>query len=125
MDKRIWACVPQVRDLPREMAMTATCVCCGARRVETVGGLVERRLGAQYVDLLEWQMRCADEACGGRVALDYAGKADHLPPRPQVVVAVTPRVQSRPVARPVARPRQYVLPLVAPLSVAGRAVAPV
>ena len=122
MDKRIWACVPQVRDLPREMAMTATCVCCGARRFETAGGLVERRLGAQYVDLLEWQMRCADEGCGGRVTLDYAGKADHLPSRPQVVVAVTPRA-TKPVVRPVVRPRQYVLPFQAGPA-PGRALAP-
>lgn len=52
---------------------------------------MEARLGAQFLDLLEWQARCDD--CGGAMRYDYDGK-----PAPQLVPVMTP-ARPRPVER--------------------------
>lgn len=78
-----WTCAPQVRDLPRDLKIEMTCACCPARRVTSAGAMMEARLGAQFLDLIEGQARC--EACGGAMRFDYAGKPE---PKVAEVVAV-------------------------------------
>ena len=56
---------PQVRDLPRDGHIDVTCKTCRRQWRNSVRHMVEtERLGAQFVDLLEWQSRCG---CGGMV----------------------------------------------------------
>lgn len=60
---------PQLKDLPRTMTIGLTCRSCDRHWSERVQDLIERRhMGADYIDLLEWKLRCD---CDGlvRVAL--------------------------------------------------------
>ncbi len=119
---------PQVRDLPRDAEIAVSCTCCGKRWGESVRDMVEaRRLGARFMDLLEWETRCADDDCGGRVEFAYAGKP--VAARPVVVTAVRarPSIASYPVKAVVKRRHatpQYSLPMALPAMssrrVAGR-----
>ena len=117
MDNRIWTCMPQVRDLPRDLEIAVTCTCCGTRRVETVKAMIEeRRVGAQFIDLLEWDMRCGDEDCSGRVRLDFEGKQAYAPPPPKIVTLPKPKTLPWP-AQPLraSSARQYALPMPLPI----------
>ncbi len=65
---------PQVRDLPRDGHIDVTCQSCRRQWRNSVRHMVEHeRLGAQFVDLLEWQSRCA---CGGTVCFAVDDSAD-------------------------------------------------
>ena len=96
-ETRTWMCAPQVRDLPRDLRIEMTCACCVARRVTSAGALMEARLGAQFIDLLEWEARCDD--CGGRVRFDYDGKPEAKAPE----VVTVPRT---------ALPERFMAPVV-------------
>ncbi len=120
LETKIWQCAPQVRDLPRDLEIVVTCTCCGARRAMAVREMVEeRRLGAQFMDLLEWEMRCEDDNCGGQVRFDYAGKPEmEAPrmvtlPRPKPVERL-PLLVKAVVKRRVFSP-QYALPMALPV----------
>src|SRR3569623_3482989 len=63
---------PQVKDLPRETQIGVTCRSCGLKWSESVRTLVEdKNMGAEFVDLLEWKVRCIDPACGGMVRFSF------------------------------------------------------
>ena len=64
-----WFCETQLRDLPQNTCILITCDKCGREREESVRQLVnEARVGAMYLDLIEWAFSCADFHCGGSVA---------------------------------------------------------
>ncbi|MDV6329836.1 hypothetical protein [Asticcacaulis sp. 201] len=64
-----WFCETQLRDLPQETRILITCDKCGRQREEGVRQLVnEARVGAMYLDLIEWAFSCADFHCGGSVS---------------------------------------------------------
>lgn len=86
LDTKVYSCPPQVKDLPRETPIGVTCRACGRRWGESVQGLIDRHLGAEFVDLLEWKYRCTDAACGGVVRVVIDGKA---PESPQVAPRVS------------------------------------
>ena len=63
-----WKCPPQLKDLPRDSHIDITCRTCRRHWRESVRHLVEnRRAGAQFLDLLEWETRCDAKGCGGMV----------------------------------------------------------
>ncbi len=65
---------PQVRDLPRDGHIDITCKSCRRQWRNSIRHMVEtERLGAQFLDLLEWQSRCA---CGGMVCFAVDDRAD-------------------------------------------------
>ena len=65
--------VPQLKDLPRDLHIGATCRDCGARWSESVRDMIEtRRMGAEYADLLEWKLRCD---CGGLTRVAFPEEA--------------------------------------------------
>ncbi|WP_303828421.1 hypothetical protein [Asticcacaulis taihuensis] len=64
-----WFCETQLRDLPAGCRIMITCEKCGQQRAESVRQLVnEARVGAMYLDLIEWAFSCADFHCGGSVS---------------------------------------------------------
>ena len=72
-----WTIPPQVKDLPRDGYIDISCKACKRLWRQSVRDLVEkRRVGAQFVDLLEWQTRCAHPGCGGMVC--FAIEDDEL-----------------------------------------------
>ncbi|MBW8882672.1 MAG: hypothetical protein JF615_14985 [Asticcacaulis sp.] len=103
---------PQLKDLPREGQIAVTCRTCGKHWSESVRDLVEtRRLGAQFMDLLEFGTRCSDALCEGRVAFDYDGKPEVGPYVAQVVTLPRPKVERLPYpVKAVVKPRQHPLP---------------
>ena len=65
---------PQVRDLPRDGHIDVTCQSCRRQWRRGIRHMVEtERLGAQFVDLLEWHSRCA---CAGMVCFAIDDGAD-------------------------------------------------
>jgi hypothetical protein len=65
---------PQVCDLPRDGHIDVTCKSCRRQWRNSIRHMVEhQRVGAQFVDLLEWQSRCA---CGGMVCFTVDDGAD-------------------------------------------------
>ncbi len=63
-----WTTPPQIKDLPRDSHIDINCRSCKRLWRESVRDMVEKqRLGAQYLDLLEWQSRCKDDTCRGMV----------------------------------------------------------
>ncbi len=63
-----WTAPAQVKDLPRDGHIGVSCKSCKRLWRESVRDMVEnRRMGAQFLDLLEWQTRCVFENCGGMV----------------------------------------------------------
>ena len=75
LDTHMWICPPQVKDLSPETEIGVTCRSCGARWGESVRALIEEhRMGADYIDLLEWKYRCRDAACGGLVRMDFGAE---------------------------------------------------
>lgn len=117
MDTKTWLCAPQVRDLPRDLTIAMTCKGCGHCRTTSAGAMMEARLGAQFMDLLEWQARCDD--CGGQMRYDYAGKPVEVAarvvtlPRPKPVER-TPLPVKAVVKRRAFSP-QYALPMALPV----------
>ncbi|ESQ74363.1 hypothetical protein [Asticcacaulis sp. AC402] len=105
-------CQPQLKDLPRGSRIDVTCQTCGKHWPESVRDMVEtRRLGAQFVDLLEFETRCNDAFCGGTVAFDYDGKPEVAPYAARVVTLPRPKVERTPFPlKAVVRPRQHALP---------------
>ena len=72
---KTWKCPPQVKDLPRDGHIDVTCRSCRSQWRQSVRSLIEdRRLGAQFLDLVEWEMRCQDKACGGMVCFAVPGE---------------------------------------------------
>jgi len=64
-----WFCETQLRDLSDGCRIMITCDKCGGQREESVRQLVnEARVGAMYLDLIEWAFSCADFHCGGNVS---------------------------------------------------------
>jgi hypothetical protein len=64
-----WFCETQLRDLPSGYRIMMTCDKCGGQREESVRQLVnEARVGAMYLDLIEWAFSCANFHCGGSVS---------------------------------------------------------
>ncbi|MGZ3304477.1 MAG: hypothetical protein ACXU8U_01345 [Asticcacaulis sp.] len=60
-----WNCPPQLKDLPRDGHIDVTCKSCRRQWRNAVRHMVEtERLGAEFIDILEWQSRCP---CGGMV----------------------------------------------------------
>ncbi len=108
-------CPPQVKDLPRETQIGVTCRSCGVQWAESVRQLVEtHRLGAEYVDLLEWKYRCQDEDCGGMVRFAFDCEIDLSPYiKPQVLTLSGPkRVERLPYpSKAVVKPRTYEAPV--------------
>ncbi len=98
-----WTCAPQVRDLPRDLKIEMTCECCAARRATSAGAMMEARLGAQFLDLIEGQARCG--ACGGAMRFDYDGKPE---PKAAEVVAVPRSALPERFLRPPVRGRRRV-----------------
>ncbi len=69
-----WTIPLQVKDLPRDGYIDISCRSCKRLWRQSVRDLVEKeRLGAQFVDLLEWQTRCVSESCGGMVCFVVEG----------------------------------------------------
>jgi len=63
-----WTIPPQVKDLPRDGYIDISCRSCKRLWRQPVRDLVEKqRLGAQFVDILEWQTRCIHPGCNGMV----------------------------------------------------------
>lgn len=63
-----WKCAPQLKHLPRDGRLDITCRKCRRHWSESVRHLVEdQRMGAQFLDLFEWEMRCKTRECGGMV----------------------------------------------------------
>ncbi len=92
LDHRTWVFPPQIKDLPSGAKLEVTCRRCGLQWGESVREMIARDgTGAEFVDLLEWQYRCADDGCGGQVR--FAFDCEVAMPEP-----VTPRVQA--LARP-------------------------
>ncbi len=112
-----WACPPQVRDLPRDTEIKVTCRSCGLKWGESVRQLCDaHKMGAEYVDLLEWKYRCMDESCGGMVRLSIEGLAQ---PQPEANVVALPRAKSVRASQPLPYPikavvkaRTYAAPLI-------------
>ncbi len=109
-------CPPQVKDLPRETQIGVTCRSCGAQWGESVRQLVEtHRLGAEYVDLLEWKYRCQDEDCGGMVRFAFDGAVEiAAPAKPQIMtLGRAMRVERLPYpSKAVVKPRTYEAPVI-------------
>ncbi len=69
MAETSWFCETQLRDLPGDCRILITCQKCGGQREESVRQLVnEARVGAMYLDLIEWAFTCANFHCGGSVS---------------------------------------------------------
>jgi hypothetical protein len=72
-----WTIPPQVKDLPRDGYIDTSCKVCKRLWRQSVRDLVDNQhLGAQFVDLLEWQTRCIHPGCGGMVC--FAIEDDEL-----------------------------------------------
>ena len=131
LDAKIYTCPPQVKDLPRDTQIGVTCRSCGRKWGDSVQGLIENHLGAEFIDLLEWKYRCTHADCGGMVRIAVNGAAPVLPQvqsrvsvlaRPKRLGVMTERpaypvkavVKARTYAAPVipAAKRQLSLPLV-------------
>ena len=108
-------CQPQLKDLPRDSTIAVTCRSCARQWSRDVRDMVEtQRLGAQYMDLLEWQARCEDPACNGHVDYAYAGKPQVQPHVAQVVTLPRPKAERLPYpVKAVVKPRQPVAPMYA------------
>ncbi|EGF91242.1 hypothetical protein ABI_26570 [Asticcacaulis biprosthecium C19] len=137
-----FTCQPQLKTLPRDGRIAVTCQTCGNHWAESVQEMVEtRRLGAQFMDLLEFETRCNDAFCGGTVDFDYEGKPDVTPYTTKVMTLPRPKAERLPYPvkavvkrRPPVSPQygvpQYDLPMALPplrptqpgriVSVAGR-----
>lgn len=138
-------CQPQVKDLPRDSHIDITCQTCATSWSQSVRDLIERRLGAQFVDLLEFETQCHDAFCEGPVVFAYEGKPEVAPLVAQVVTLPRTRTLTECETTPypvkaVVKPRrhaptpyalpQYTLPMAMPplrptqagriVSVAGR-----
>jgi len=115
LDSKVYTCPPQVKDLPRDTRIGATCRNCGRQWGESVQGLIDRHLGVEFVDLLEWKYRCRDKACGGMVRIAINGEAPSVPQvSPRVsVLARTKRVE-RPLypVKAVVKPRPRIAPVI-------------
>jgi hypothetical protein len=104
-------CQPQLKDLPRDGQIGITCRTCGKSWSDSVRDMVEqRRLGAQFMDLLEFGTQCNDAFCGGPVAFAYDGKPEVRPHVPRMVTPARPKVEHLPYpVKAVVRPRQHAL----------------
>ena len=102
-------CQPQLKDLPRDSRIGITCRTCGKHGSDDVRDMVEtRRLGAQFMDLLEFEARCNDAFCGGPVEFVYDGKPEVEPYVARVMTLPRPKVERTPYpVKAVVRPRQY------------------
>lgn len=118
LDTKVYSCPPQVKDLPRDTKIGVTCRSCGRQWGENVQGLIDKHLGVEFVDLLEWKYRCTDAACGGMVRVAINGEAPAVPQvQPRVSMLTRPKVSTR-IAYPVkavVKARTYV-PAVIPAS---------
>ncbi|MCR6657830.1 MAG: hypothetical protein NVV72_00250 [Asticcacaulis sp.] len=115
LDTKTYICPPQVKDLPRDTRIGATCRSCGRQWSENVQGLIDRHLGVEFVDLLEWKYRCRDETCGGMVRIAINGEAPVLPPvAPRVSVLARPKRAERPLypVKAVVKPRLRIAPVI-------------
>ncbi len=135
-----FVCQPQLKDLPRDDSIGITCQTCARTWSQSVRDMVEtQRLGAQFMDLLEFGTRCTDDDCKGAVTFAYTGKPEikayaapvmtlprakpeYLPYPVKAVVKARPPVQ--PYNGPDYRVPQYALPMpmprtVQPASLAG------
>jgi len=64
-----WFCETQLKDLPADCRIMITCARCGSQREESVRELVnESRVGAMYLDLIEWAFSCVNFHCNGDVS---------------------------------------------------------
>ena len=107
-----WTRQPQLKDLPRDSTIAVTCKACAKSWSRDVRDMVEtQRLGAQFMDLLEWETRCRDAACNGAVVFAYDGKPEVAPYVAEVVTPPLPKVE-RPLwpVKAVVRPRQHSVP---------------
>jgi len=78
-----WFCETQLRDLSDGCRIMITCDKCGGQREESVRQLVnEARVGAMYLDLIEWAFSCADFHCGGNVSFGIFTPVVIEPARP-------------------------------------------
>lgn len=111
LDHRTWTFPPQIKDLPRDATLCVTCRCCGLQWGENVRDMIARDgNGAEYVDLLEWQYRCADATCGGAVRFEFDCEvAMPEPVRPRVMALARPKIIERPAypVKAVVKPRDY------------------
>jgi len=116
MTENYWKCPPQVKDLPRDIGISVTCRSCGLKWGENVSQLIEKhRLGAEYIDLLEWKYRCQDEACGGLVRFSFDRYVQMEPYlRPEQRTLTQPRfVERLPYpSKSVVKPRTYEPPVI-------------
>jgi hypothetical protein len=96
LDTKVYSCPPQVKDLPRDTKIGVTCRSCGRQWGENVQGLIDKHLGVEFVDLLEWKYRCTDAACGGMVRVAINGEAPAVPQvQPRVSMLTRPKVSTR------------------------------
>jgi hypothetical protein len=111
LDHQTWTFPPQIKDLPREAKLEVTCRSCGLQWGESVREMIARDgSGAEFVDLLEWQYRCADEACGGAVRFHFdCHVAMPEPVAPRIQALARPKITDRPVypVKAVVKPRDY------------------
>jgi hypothetical protein len=111
LDHRTWVFPPQIKDLPSGTKLEVTGRCCGLQWGESVRDMIARDgNGAEFVDLLEWQYRCADEACGGAVRFAFDCEvAIPEPVRPRVQALARSRATDRPAypVKAVVKPRDY------------------
>ncbi|ESQ84978.1 hypothetical protein [Asticcacaulis benevestitus] len=64
-----WFCDTQLKDLPQDTRIMITCDKCRRQREESVRQLVnEARVGAMYLDLIEWAFSCSNFHCNGTVS---------------------------------------------------------
>jgi len=97
LDTKVYTCPPQVKDLPRDTKIGVTCRSCARQWEESVRGLIESHLGAEFVDLLEWKYRCTDAACDGMVRVVINGKTPESPQvAPRLSVLARPKRMERP-----------------------------
>lgn len=74
-----WTIPSQVKDLPRDSYIDISCRSCKRMWRQSVRHMVEtERLGARYLDLLEWESRCRFATCGGMVCFAIEDEADGM-----------------------------------------------
>jgi len=79
---------PQLKDLPRDMAIAMRCRVCDAQWSESVREMIDvRHMGADYADLLEWKLRCA---CDGMVRVSWPLEAGLPQPEAPQLSSVPP-----------------------------------
>lgn len=97
-----WTPPPMIKDLPRQGRISIRCKVCDLCWSEPVSDLIDRRLGAMYVDLLEMQTRCLHPACRRSVVFTCEGNAELVSQPPKTTVrrpAFSKVVRPRPMAQ--------------------------